>query len=366
MANTRCVRVTEEQYQWVVKNRKGKDLPPAKQAKADAQIVGIKKEKDDYKEKYEKSVKLIAELESRLGTVGSMKEMFAGAKTDPIIKASGKSNEATACLIASDWHLEENIDPRKVEGVNDFTVKVARERVTKFVQDGLSIIEMARHRHSIETLVFAQLGDVISGYIHEELMEGNELSPSEAILEGYTLMCECIDFLLEHGNFGKMIIVCKFGNHGRTTQKMRVQTAAENSFEWLMYQFLRQNYRHEKRIEWRIGKGYFDYVKAYDTTMRFHHGDAIRYKDGVGGLTIPLHKAINQWNTMKPADLDVLGHWHQSIFQKRFVVNGSVVGYGPYSVQIKAPFELAAQTVFLVEPGIGKTLESPIIVQSAT
>jgi hypothetical protein len=146
---------------------------------------------------------------------------------------------------------------------------------------------------------------------------------------------------------------------------MRISTAAENSYEFLMYHFLQQRYAGDKRIEFNIGLGYHSFTKVYDTRIRWHHGDAIRYKDGVGGLTIPLHKALDRWNTATPADIDVLGHWHTYLNSKRFVVNGSVMGYNPYGIWIRAPYEDASQGLFLVQPGKGKTHETQINLQAA-
>jgi hypothetical protein len=141
---------------------------------------------------------------------------------------------------------------------------------------------------------------------------------------------------------------------------MRVQTAAYNSYEWLMYQFLRKHYANDDRLKWAIGVGYHDFVTIYDCVLRLHHGDNIKYTGGVGGITIPLNKAIAAWNTVRKADVDVLGHWHCLQSSGNYFLNGSVVGYGAYSLFVKAPYEPPKQGLFLVEPGRKKTDEFPI------
>lgn len=147
---------------------------------------------------------------------------------------------------------------------------------------------------------------------------------------------------------------------GNSTEKMRIATAADTSIEWLLFHMLAWYYRNEKRLEWQIADGLHCPVKIYNLRVRFQHGHAVRYQGGVGGLTIPLNKAIAQWNKGNPADLDVMGHWHQRLNGRDYVVNGSLIGFSPHSLSIKASFEPPCQSLFLVHPEYGKTVEVPI------
>jgi len=63
---------------------------------------------------------------------------------------------------------------------------------------------------------------------------------------------------------------------------------------------------------------------------------------------------------MKKANLDVLGHWHTRKSDFRYVVNGSLIGFGPYAISIKAEFEEPTQSFFLIHPKHCKTVEAPI------
>jgi hypothetical protein len=47
---------------------------------------------------------------------------------------------------------------------------------------------LVRKGIKIDTLVFAILGDMISGYIHDELVESNHLSPTQAVLFAQNLL----------------------------------------------------------------------------------------------------------------------------------------------------------------------------------
>lgn len=281
-------------------------------------------------------------------------------KSIPTIKAErGKASESVALMIASDWHSEETVDPKTINGLNRFNRRIANERIDNFFTNGLRLVEIQRNGTDIDTLVLGLLGDFMSGYIHEELVEGNSLSPTETTLWIHEKICAGIKYLLDNGNFKKVVVPCCVGNHGRTTQKKRVSTAYKNSYEWLMYHFISRTIS-DPRLEFAIPQSYHNYVQIYDKTVRFHHGDSIRYQGGVGGITIPVNKAIGQWDKGKRANYDVFGHYHQFKKDSKWICNGSLIGFNAYAVEIKAEFEAPQQAFFLIEKNHGKTIEAPI------
>lgn len=290
----------------------------------------------------------------------------------PAIKPLEKLHkpEATAVMMASDWHVEEVVESGTVNGMNAYNPAIARVRAAEFFRGLLWMIRNARegehpdYGFTIKNLVLWLGGDLISGYIHDELVESNELSPTEASLLAQDLICSGIDFLLEHGDLEKITIPCSYGNHGRTTTKRRHSTGAKNNYEWLMYHQLRRLYADEPRVEFYIADGAHLYLEVYDWTLRFHHGDDVRYQGGVGGLTIPLRKATDSWNIGRHADITCIGHWHQFFDCNYAVVNGSLIGYNAFALGIKARYEPPMQGFFLLDRDRGKRMVSPVMVDS--
>lgn len=334
------------------------------------QEVRSKQETDDLKakyadinEKYKHTITLLRESDERLDSIMGLRESIGDVEPRHItVPPPRKPGSAVPVLVASDWHLEERVDPKTVDGVNEFNLQIAEARITKFFQRGLELVGMLRTRSNIDTLVLAVLGDLITNMIHEDQAESNYLSPTEATLTAYRWLCGGIDLLLKEGGFKRLLIPCCFGNHGRVTKKMRVSTAAKTSYEWMMYRLAAERYANDKRIEFQIADGYFTFVKIYDYVIRCHHGNGIQYQGGVGGVSIPLNKAIAQWNKMRHADLDILGHWHARQMSSNFVVNGALIGFSPYSIIIKGSYERPQQSLFLMHPRWGKTVEMPVFV----
>lgn len=326
------------------------------------------------KHKLQLSNRKVREMTSRLTQSEEREQLILGLKDhepEPMaIKPIGKSMkpEATAVMMASDWHVEELVESKTINGMNEYNPAIARVRAGEFFRGLLWMIRNARtgqngdYGFTIKNLVLWLGGDMISGYIHDELMESNELSPTEATLLVQDIVSSGIDFLLEHGDLEKIIIPCNHGNHGRTTAKRRHSTGAKNSYEWLMYHQLRRLYRDESRVEFHIADGAHMYMDIYDWTLRFHHGDDVRYYGGVGGLTIPLRKATDSWNIGRHADHTIIGHWHQFFDCNFAIVNGSLIGYNAFALGIKARYEAPMQGFFLMDRDRGKRLVSPVMV----
>jgi len=283
-------------------------------------------------------------------------------KKTKIVGKSGKA-EAVACMIASDWHIEEPVDPESLNGYNEYNLEIAAQRSRNFFKNGLYLIKKEMMNAKIDTVLLGLLGDFISNYIHEELEEEALLSPPMAIEMAEDLICDGIDFLLSDGCFNKLVIPCTIGNHGRTTRKMRYSTGWQNSYEMLMYRHIQKLYDNDPRVEIKTTKGYHNIIEVYDHILRFHHGDAIKYSQGIGGITVPVNRAIGRWNDKEHATLDIFGHFHQLHFQSNFVSNGSLIGYNQFAQRLGCSPEPPRQAFFLIDKDHGRTVCAPIFVE---
>jgi hypothetical protein len=269
------------------------------------------------------------------------------------------TNEATIFVAASDWHVEEEVDPRRINGLNKFNLEIAEERVQTFWQKVVRLTRLLQQDVKIDTAVVALLGDFISGDIHEEVEEVCLLPPTEAVMFALNLIVGGLEFLLNNTRL-KIRLQCHSGNHGRTTKTTRFATENGHSLEYLLYRHLAAYFRNEPRVEVEIAEGYHSYVEVYGRTYRFHHGHAVKFGGGVGGLTIPVNKAIDGWNKGRKADLDIFGHFHQQFDGNTFLANGSLIGYNSFALSIKAPFDVPKQTMWLCDKKRGRTFTMPI------
>lgn len=297
--------------------------------------------------KYKAALARIEELETRCDLLTSLDGRKASPPWKPATRKRGASG--TAVFVWSDWHVEERVDPLKVNGVNEHDLQIAEARAKRLTERSLMLLEDARQLTKIDTLVVALLGDFISGYIHPELEETNLLSPLEATAFAEDLLERALRTILKESGVKRIIVPTCVGNHGRTTLKTRIGSMVENSFEQSMYHHLARIFRHEPRITWQIGEGYHNWLDIEGHAVRFHHGDAIKYGGGVGGMAIPTNKAVAAWNRTKVAAVDFFGHLHTWLNMRKWCSNGSAIGFGAYSVFIKAEYEPPSQTFAVID-----------------
>ncbi len=342
-----------------------REVEPKELLVADRKIAAAKEDKKDLAGKLKASEAENAALQKRLELLLEI-EQGQGSRTTRIDHLATAGGQGIFCGIASDWHIEERVDPETIAGYdNEYNPTIAKARAEKFFRSYVFMLNAWRNVGACDTAVLAVLGDLISGFIHEELMESNYMSPSDAILFAQELLGAGIEYILANGDLEHLIIPMCYGNHGRTTPKSRIQTGAENSFEYLLYKTMAREWRKETRLDFRIAEGYHLYTDLFNTRVRWHHGDSINYGGGVGGLTVPANKKIAAWNSgnPRPATLDCFGHHHRAMDNGNFIGNGSLIGINAFAISIGASYEPPQQMCFWVDSERGKTMSGRLYVE---
>jgi hypothetical protein len=105
----------------------------------------------------------------------------------------------------------------------------------------------------------------------------------------------------------------------------------------------------------------YTYLNLYDRMLRFFHGDNIKFGGGIGGLTIPLIKALMRADQQTKAYYNFMGHYHQFWeATNNCMVNGSLIGYGAYAQRIGATPEQPQQGFRIIDKKRGMTAKFPI------
>ena len=291
---------------------------------------------------------LVAEVQRQEKLIAELGRMNAPIATIVYSKPAWERSDATACAIASDWHIEEPVVKEAVHGLNEYNLEIARSRAEFFFKNTLRLANMDARESTIRTIFMSFLGDFISGWIHEELLANTLLAPGDAANFCAGLICGGIDFLLKESSYqivGDMIP----GNHGRMTHKMHMGNPTGTSLETFMYRMIAMRYQDNPRVQLTVSPQAMVYRDFYERfKLRQIHGYEVKYGGGIGGLTIPLRKALANWNNPIRADLTVLGHFHTLDFGGDYLVNGSLIGYNNFAQAIKAKWEEARQAFYLI------------------
>jgi hypothetical protein len=299
---------------------------------------------------------------------GEMESLAAAAaeaakKVTPIQpreRGRGKPREATALVLASDWHIEEEVRPEQVADRNRYNLDISKRRMRRFFEAARYAVDFNRQIFKVRDMVGWFGGDIITNFLHPDNVETNLLPPVQAIAYAEENISAGIAYWLEDPELERIILPMNDGNHGRLTEKMRSAARVANSIEWLLYTMLARRWAHEPRLQFLIAEGEHLYYDIYGRTVRFTHGDSVRYGGGVGGVTIPIYKAMARWQTVRHADLTCMGHFHQRTSLSDLIINGSLIGYSPYSLSIGARFEPPAQDFTILDPLRFKSVSMPL------
>jgi len=281
----------------------------------------------------------------------------------PMDTSKSSKNKGVPIICLSDWHIEENVRKGQVNGFNEYNLRIAEKRSHAIFQNAIKLIQKEGKDVQITDTILWLGGDFISGYIHDELIESNNLSPLEAIRMAKKLLMNGIEFLLTKSKVN-LTIPCSVGNHGRNTKKMHISTSSATNYEYMMYSDLQDIFRNEKRVKFHMPQSDDCYVKALGRNIRFFHGEAVKYGGGIGGLTVPLIKYLLRKDEQRKADFTCLGHFHQLFYPTTSCcVNGSLIGLSPYGHKAGFKPERPAQAFTMLDDKRGITVKIPIFAE---
>jgi hypothetical protein len=260
-------------------------------------------------------------------------------------------HRAIALQLMSDWHAGERVNREQTNGLNEYAPSICKARVERVFDYSLWRVNVDRSDIRIDTYILAFLGDLMTGYIHEDLRRTNVLSPVNEALFLRPLIVAGIDGLLKSGDFRQIVVPCVYGNHGRLNPNRELISAgADDSLEWMIYQQLAQHYADEERVEFKVAVTPVYYVVVDRYVLRATHGGhGFGYNRGIGGVQVPLNRTIPRWDAGHRADLTVLGHYHQTYTALRSFGNGSLIGYNAYAAAKGFQPEPAQQTLIMLD-----------------
>lgn len=321
----------------------------AQQLEHDAELARMRAELASYRKRYDAALATIDRERERADALVALKSVKAAPLTKSARGKKRTKHQATAVLMLSDVHAEERVLPETVNGENDYSLDVCQLRLAELEERFLACLEHERNQANIDRVLIWLGGDFITGHIHPDCAEVAQLSPMNATRWIAERLRGMIDRIA--ANVDSVIVCTNAGNHGRSTEKNRIATELDHSWEQLMYFTLAREEKN-KNVQWQIAEGHLGYVDLDGFLVRTTHGHSIRFAGGVYGLALPASKAIARWDAGRKADLTIFGHYHSWGWLRgaRYVANGSVIGHSPYAERVASP-ERPCQGMAIIDHG---------------
>jgi hypothetical protein len=251
-----------------------------------------------------------------------------------------------AVALFSDAHIEETVKPETVNWLNEYNLEIAERRIKTYFANLAHCLK----EDNVTELIFSNLGDNITSYLHDELSQTNQCSPIEATLKAQSLIYSGLKYLCCDAGIDslkRIRFIGIVGNHGRTTKKMQYANGRKMSYEWLMYQNIKQQCENANLpIDFYIPDSDVAVVKTVDKKVfLMMHGWQVRGggTNTICGIYPSLQRLSLRYQKIFHQDKIFLGHFHSSVNMPNAVVNGSIISYSAFSMAGGYDFERPQQ-----------------------
>ena len=258
-------------------------------------------------------------------------------------------------LLWSDTHAAEVVSREETNGLNEYDWDTMLKRHNRITQ---SVASFAEHRgYPINALHVLALGDMLSGNLHDELAETNEMPLAEATVQAGLDFAEWLEQFVQF--FPRVTFAGIVGNHPRAHRKPRAKQKFDNA-DWTMFQVMRQRLS-KTAIRFEIPKAPKWPVEVCGRRILMFHGDGIRSTmPGVpwGGVMRRVAALQNEYaGAGLPIDHFACGHFHQAnvVQGGRVLMNGSVKGVDEFSLHAFGGGDSPRQLLLTFHPRRGLT-----------
>jgi hypothetical protein len=270
----------------------------------------------------------------------------------------------------ADWHLGEVVNKAEVNGVNEYNVHIARERVER-LYSATDTLASEVHTGNYPGMVINLTGDFVSGGLHPELVATDDMEAIPASIKAFEWIAGGLARFADR--FGQLYVPMVPGNHGRTTHKPEFKRYYRKNYDWLIYQMLIRHFADDKRIQFDVRPSNEVLYRVFGMKYLLLHGDMLGVAggDGIIGAIGPImrgevKKSGSYSSQGTPFDKMLMGHYHQRLWLPRTTVAGSTKGYDEYvKNRLGAKPDRPTQPLWFVHEQHGETAHWDIYVDKA-
>lgn len=282
------------------------------------------------------------------------------------IKAQG--GPGTPILFTSDFQWGEVIRSAELGGVNSFDRHVASRRYKLLIDKTVMLSYEHMVNPKYDGLIYLRGGDMISGEIHDDLTQTNDLQAIPAVKDVVEHECAGIELLLK--KFGRIHLINVPGNHGRMTVKPHSKGYAERNFDTLTAWWLESIWKKEPRITFQTPESGDALFKVYGYQCLLTHGDRIGSRGGQGfigavaTITRGMKKVADYYASLGVSiDWQFIGHFHEAMEMSYGFANGSLPGLSEFARDMRVVVQPPKQWLLFAHPDHGITARWPVLLE---
>lgn len=273
----------------------------------------------------------------------------------PHSRIGRKGSAHRPILFTSDFQYGEVVDLAEMDGMNEFNRYIFEQRYALMIDKTIRWCDAIADGWGAmfpKGIIYLRGGDAISGEIHEELRETNDLSAAPACRELVRIERAGIRRLRE--KFGHVHVISIPGNHGRSKVKPVHKGYTEHNWESVLSWWLADSLADDKGVTFEFPKSGFARFEAEGWRFLMLHGDRMGAGGGTGfiGAPAPITKGHLKQRVLAaelddPVDFVLTGHLHTSMKLPRGFANGCMPGYNEFARNLGLQPDAAKQWLLL-------------------
>lgn len=283
----------------------------------------------------------------------------------------------TMVLDIGDIHWGDKVTPETIMYLGDYDRNMARARIAYLIKEAL-LIKKHIVGHRFDKINIHLLGDIVSGYIHDELRQSGDGKIIDWVVEA--ALCLSLAILDLAREFPIVEVYGVAGNHARLDKRLNFKEDAFNNWDYMVYMHMSALLANQPNVKLHFPRSYFVLADVNGFKSLLIHGQFINgYNSlpyyGVVRTATNLSDLINLQHIVRNvygfSNEDIahilsnsfryieMGHFHTSSIlctsSVEIIMNGSVVGNSEYNTTKMALGQDPKQWLLLAHPERGYT-----------
>lgn len=280
------------------------------------------------------------------------------------VKTGKKGSPVEAVMQVSDAHMGSVQLMEEIEGFNNFSPEICRNRQIDYVKRFIRWIELHRNVYVIPEASILVTGDLISGDIHEELQVTNAFPVPVQCVKAGEVLSEQVALIAPYFKKVKVHFIVA-DNHSRLTKKPQSKEEGYNSFNYIVGKLAEIYLAKHPNVQFNIYPMFEKVVQVSERQYLIAHGHNIRGWMGIPWYSVERHVGkeamnrmeiiMNEQSRMKDIGFHkyIFGHYHTPFDHPHYSCCGSVSGTDAYDHKSGRHAE-PSQSSWLVHPKHGE------------
>lgn len=274
--------------------------------------------------------------------------------------------EETLVMVLSDTHCDQVVLPEEVDGLENFNFPIACRRSEVLVEETIKWSQETLSNFRFPNLVILAIGDFVSGEIHNHTRRSQFQNPfKSALATGQLFSCMYRDL---SPYFENIDVITVSGNHGRLTEKVELNKAAHENYDYLVNKVAQVYCQDIKNIKFNFPNAFSAIVDINGYNFHVSHGHVARSSGAAWNRAKKFAQNLGQLHA-GTIDAYVCGHFHSygdvTISGSSILLsNGALLACDPFSYQALQVASEPSQLLFGVHRHNGVTWRLPVKVRT--